>query len=70
MIEISFILPLKTMSTHRPFLHRSSLLLCTAMLFPGVLMAQDKVLNLYSARHYQTDESLYENFTKIGRAHV
>ena len=64
MIEISFILPLKTMSTHRPFLHRSSLLLCTAMLFPGVLMAQDKVLNLYSARHYQTDESLYENFTK------
>jgi iron(III) transport system substrate-binding protein len=26
--------------------------------------AQDKVLNLYSARHYQTDEALYENFTK------
>jgi iron(III) transport system substrate-binding protein len=24
----------------------------------------DKVLNLYSARHYQTDEALYENFTK------
>jgi len=22
------------------------------------------VLNLYSARHYQTDEALYENFTK------
>ena len=26
--------------------------------------AQDKVLNLYSARHYQTDEALYANFTK------
>jgi iron(III) transport system substrate-binding protein len=27
-------------------------------------MAQEKVLNLYSARHYQTDEALYSNFTK------
>ena len=27
-------------------------------------MAQEKQLNLYSARHYQTDEKLYENFTK------
>ena len=27
--------------------------------------AQDKVLNLYSARHYQTDEALYTNFTKV-----
>ena len=27
-------------------------------------LAQDKVLNLYSARHYQTDEALYDNFTK------
>jgi iron(III) transport system substrate-binding protein len=26
--------------------------------------AQDKVLNLYSARHYQTDEALYANFSK------
>ena len=26
--------------------------------------AQEKVLNLYSARHYQTDEGLYANFTK------
>ncbi len=25
--------------------------------------AQDKALNLYSARHYQTDEALYTNFT-------
>ncbi len=27
-------------------------------------LAQDKVLNLYSARHYQTDEVMYETFTK------
>jgi len=27
-------------------------------------LAQEKVLNLYSARHYQTDEALYNNFTK------
>jgi len=26
--------------------------------------AQDNVLNLYSARHYQTDEALYSNFVK------
>ncbi|HWS12602.1 MAG TPA: Fe(3+) ABC transporter substrate-binding protein, partial [Rhodocyclaceae bacterium] len=25
---------------------------------------EDKELNLYSARHYQTDEALYENFTR------
>ena len=29
-----------------------------------VAQAQDKELNLYSARHYQTDEALYANFTK------
>ncbi len=27
-------------------------------------VAQEKVLNLYSARHYQTDEALYANFTQ------
>lgn len=27
-------------------------------------VAQDKVLNLYSARHYQTDEVMYDTFTK------
>ena len=26
--------------------------------------AQEKVLNLYSSRHYQTDEALYSNFSK------
>ena len=36
--------------------------LAVAAVLPAV--AQDQVLNLYSARHYQTDEALYENFTK------
>lgn len=27
--------------------------------------AQEKVLNLYSSRHYQTDEALYRNFTQL-----
>lgn len=27
--------------------------------------AQEKVLNLYSARHYQTDEALYARFTEL-----
>jgi iron(III) transport system substrate-binding protein len=27
-------------------------------------IAQDKVVNIYSARHYQTDEALYSGFTK------
>tara|TARA_R110001599_G_scaffold171353_1_gene362185 strand:+ start:183062 stop:184084 length:1023 start_codon:yes stop_codon:yes gene_type:complete len=32
--------------------------------FASMAQAQEKVLNLYSARHYQTDEALYSNFTK------
>ncbi len=28
------------------------------------VLAQEQVLNLYSARHYSTDEALYANFTK------
>jgi iron(III) transport system substrate-binding protein len=30
----------------------------------GGANAQEQVVNLYSARHYQTDEALYSNFTK------
>ena len=38
--------------------------LAVAALLAGPALAQDKVLNLYSSRHYQTDEALYANFTK------
>jgi iron(III) transport system substrate-binding protein len=31
---------------------------------PFAASAQEKVLNLYSSRHYQTDEALYKNFEK------
>ena len=31
---------------------------------PGLVSAQEAVLNLYSSRHYQTDESLYSSFSK------
>jgi len=37
-------------------------LIATLALAP--LHAQEKVLNLYTSRHYQTDEALYTNFTK------
>ena len=44
----------------------TGLALAAATLFgaAGSASAQEQVLNLYSARHYQTDEALYANFTK------
>lgn len=39
-------------------------LLLTASLCLSTTFAQAQELNLYSARHYQTDEALYTNFTK------
>ena len=38
--------------------------LVTAVFMPLESSAQERVLNLYSARHYQTDEALYADFTK------
>ncbi len=35
------------------------------LLAAAAVSAQEPVLNLYSARHYATDEALYSNFTKI-----
>lgn len=42
--------------------HLTLAAMATCMALPS--LAQDKVLNLYSARHYQTDEVMYETFTK------
>ena len=40
-------------------------LIASALLFATAVLGQEnKVLNLYSSRHYQTDEALYANFTK------
>jgi iron(III) transport system substrate-binding protein len=38
--------------------------LALASLLASSASAQDQVLNLYSSRHYQTDEALYAKFTK------
>lgn len=35
-----------------------------ALAAAGAASAQQPTLNLYSARHYQTDEALYDNFTR------
>jgi iron(III) transport system substrate-binding protein len=44
------------------------LALCAALIASALNIAaalgQEKVLNLYSSRHYNTDEALYSNFTK------
>jgi iron(III) transport system substrate-binding protein len=37
---------------------------CAILLACTAAQAQDKSLNIYSARHYPTDEALYSNFTK------
>lgn len=42
----------------------SAVLAATLSAGSALASAQEKVLNLYSSRHYQTDESLYSNFTK------
>ncbi len=38
--------------------------LALAAAIPASALAQDAVLNLYSARHYQTDQALYSEFTR------
>ena len=47
------------MQSIRPFLF---LFAATCAMPAG---AQENALNLYSARHYQTDEALYANFTRL-----
>jgi iron(III) transport system substrate-binding protein len=43
---------------------RCSLIALLAAGLSSAAGAEDKVLNLYTARHYQTDETLYSNFTR------
>ena len=42
----------------------AGLISCLGALAAPPALAQEQVLNLYSARHYQTDEALFSNFTK------
>ena len=48
--------------TCQPVRHFLSIILCAGV--SASAMAEEKVLNIYSARHYQTDEQLYAGFTK------
>lgn len=52
------------MFKNAPILTRLALAAATLLGAAGSANAQEQVLNLYSARHYQTDEALYSNFTK------
>lgn len=45
-------------------LARMGLVIVSCVAFTGSSYADDKELNLYSARHYQTDEALYSEFTR------
>ncbi|AQV93114.1 Fe(3+) ABC transporter substrate-binding protein [Cupriavidus necator] len=49
-------------TTIRTLLPRAAAL--ALLTLPLAAAAQEKVLNLYTARHYQTDEALYANFTR------
>ncbi|HYH41496.1 MAG TPA: Fe(3+) ABC transporter substrate-binding protein [Burkholderiales bacterium] len=51
------------MVTATQFARAAALAVCLVAV-TGPAAAQEKILNLYSSRHYQTDESLYSNFTK------
>jgi len=47
-------------------MNRRNLILATtaALTAPSVLRAQERVLSLYSSRHYDTDRELYDGFTR------
>ena len=54
-------------STRRTMLKKLGALTSLAIAAIGASLpahADDKVLNIYSARHYPTDEALYSDFTK------
>src|SRR3970282_3046566 len=51
------------MTTHLP--RTIAFALSLVALVPLGATAQKKVVNVYSSRHYQTDEALYSGFTKL-----
>jgi iron(III) transport system substrate-binding protein len=48
----------------KPAMFKAVCAAAVAIALSSPVHAQENVLNLYSARHYQTDEQLYANFTK------
>ncbi|MEY4978745.1 MAG: hypothetical protein RLZZ352_1015 [Pseudomonadota bacterium] len=55
---------LASITTRRSVLAATLSALALSAGLPTLALAQEKVLNLYSARHYQTDEALYTAFTR------
>jgi iron(III) transport system substrate-binding protein len=55
--RLGMTLPLRTT------FHTLALAVAT-LITAGPALGQDKVVNIYSSRHYQTDEALYSGFTK------
>jgi iron(III) transport system substrate-binding protein len=53
-----------TRRRHLPLLALALSGVAAALLSPANALAESDVLNIYSARHYQTDEALYANFSK------
>ncbi len=47
-----------------PFRLLTAVACASTFALPVTASAQEKVLNLYTARHYQTDEALYADFTR------
>ena len=62
--EPQHLCPKANMSSIVPSLARLPILVSLALGTALSALAQDKVLNLYSARHYQTDEVMYDTFTR------
>jgi iron(III) transport system substrate-binding protein len=62
MIRVCFII--EWYQTNQPPMKKSLLSLTALLLIAGASHAQEQVLNIYSARHYPTDEALYSGFTK------
>ena len=60
----SFSIPFTCKATTMHFIAKLSIIAVAAFGAALPALAQEKVLNLYSARHYQTDEALYDNFTR------
>jgi iron(III) transport system substrate-binding protein len=62
MIRVSF--KMVTLFTTKPTMKKSLLSLTALLLAASGSYAQEQVLNVYSARHYPSDEALYAGFTK------
>jgi iron(III) transport system substrate-binding protein len=63
----------RTIPTRPPFhASRRGLLLGAGALLaaPGLVRAQERVVNVYSSRHYNTDRALYDGFTEVSGVRV